>query len=129
MKKKFLFSWSFKRKILFSIYKTDIFIKLLKLMLIILKWLFVIYLFFIGIIAFISTRKHLLSTLLSLEFIVLSLFFILFLFLNLLNFELYFTILFLTFRVCEGALGVSILVSIIRTHGNDFFNSFSLLQC
>jgi NADH-ubiquinone oxidoreductase chain 4L len=129
MKKIFLFSWSFKRKFLFSIYKTDIFIKLLKLMLIILKWFFVIYLFFIGVIAFVSTRKHLLSTLLRLEFIVLSLFFFLFLFLNLLNFELYFSILFLTFRVCEGALGVSILVSIIRTHGNDFFNSFSLLQC
>lgn len=98
-------------------------------MLIILKWLFVIYLFFIGVIAFVSSRKHLLSILLRLEFIVLSLFLLLFLFLNLLNFELYFTMIFLTFRVCEGALGVSILVSIIRTHGNDFFNSFSLLQC
>lgn len=98
-------------------------------MLIILKWGFVIYLFFIGVIAFVSNRKHLLSILLRLEFIVLSLFFLLFLFLNLLNFELYFTIIFLTFRVCEGALGISILVSIIRTHGNDFFNSFSLLQC
>jgi len=98
-------------------------------MLIILKWGFVMYLFFIGVIAFVSNRKHLLSILLRLEFIVLSLFFLLFLFLNLLNFELYFTIIFLTFRVCEGALGVSILVSIIRTHGNDFFNSFSLLQC
>lgn len=98
-------------------------------MLIFLKWVFVIYLFFIGVIAFVSSRKHLLSTLLSLEFIVLSLFFLLFIFLNLLNFELYFSIIFLTFRVCEGALGVSILVSIIRTHGNDYFNSFSLLQC
>jgi NADH-ubiquinone oxidoreductase chain 4L len=98
-------------------------------MLIILKWVFVIYLFFAGVIAFVSRRKHLLSTLLRLEFIVLSLFFLLFLFLNLLNFELYFSIIFLTFRVCEGALGVSILVSMIRTHGNDNFNSFSLLQC
>lgn len=98
-------------------------------MLIILKWGFCLYLYFIGVFAFISRRKHLLSSLLSLEFIVLSLFFLLFIFLNLLNFELYFSILFLTFRVCEGALGVSILVSIIRTHGNDYFNSFSLLQC
>lgn len=98
-------------------------------MLIFLKWFFVMYLFFMGLISFISNRKHLLSTLLRLEFIVLSLFFLLFLFLNLLNFEMYFSIIFLTFRVCEGALGVSILVSIIRTHGNDYFNSFSLLQC
>ncbi len=98
-------------------------------MLIFLKWVFVVYLFFIGLLAFVSRRKHLLSVLLSLEFIVLSLFFLLFLFLNLLNYEIYFSIIFLTFRVCEGALGVSILVSIIRTHGNDYFNSFSLLQC
>lgn len=98
-------------------------------MLIFLKWVFVVYLFFIGLLAFVSRRKHLLSVLLSLEFIVLSLFFLLFLSLNLLNYEIYFSIIFLTFRVCEGALGVSILVSIIRTHGNDYFNSFSLLQC
>ena len=98
-------------------------------MLIFLKWVFSLYLFFIGIIAFVSSRKHLLSTLLRLEFIVLSLFFLLFLFLNLFSYELYFSIIFLTFRVCEGALGISILVSIIRTHGNDYFNSFSLLQC
>lgn len=129
MIKKFFFLEVLKEDFLFSIYKTDIFIKLLKLMLIFLKWIFVIYLFFIGVIAFVSSRKHLLSSLLSLEFIVLSLFFLLFLFLNLLNFEIYFSIIFLTFRVCEGALGVSILVSIIRTHGNDYFNSFSLLQC
>ena len=98
-------------------------------MLIFLKWVFVVYLFFIGLLTFVSRRKHLLSVLLSLEFIVLSLFFLLFLFLNLLNYEIYFSIIFLTFRVCEGALGVSILVSIIRTHGNDYINSFSLLQC
>lgn len=129
MIKRFFFLEVLKDGFLFLIYKTNIFVKLLKLMLIFLKWVFVIYLFFIGVIAFVSSRKHLLSTLLSLEFIVLSLFFLLFLFLNILNFELYFSIIFLTFSVCEGALGISILVSIIRTHGNDYFNSFSLLQC
>jgi NADH-ubiquinone oxidoreductase chain 4L len=98
-------------------------------MLIILKWALVFYLFFLGIISFVLMRKHLLSTLLSLEFIVLSLFFILLFFLNSQNFEIYFIIFFLVFRVCEGALGISLIVSIIRTHGNDYFNSFSILQC
>jgi len=98
-------------------------------MLIILKWALVFYLFFLSIISFVLMRKHLLSTLLSLEFIVLSLFFILLLFLNSQNFEIYFRIFFLVFRVCEGALGISLIVSIIRTHGNDYFNSFSILQC
>lgn len=98
-------------------------------MLIILKWCLVYYLFFLGLISFVLIRKHLLSTLLSLEFIVLSLFFILLSLLNLQNYETYFRIFFLVFSVCEGALGISLIVSIIRTHGNDYFNSFSVLQC
>nr|YP_010837731.1 NADH dehydrogenase subunit 4L [Poecilimon cretensis]WGF19466.1 NADH dehydrogenase subunit 4L [Poecilimon cretensis] len=82
-----------------------------------------------GVWVFCSNRKHLLAMLLSLEFIVLSLFMMLFVMLNLGQCELYFTMVFLTFSVCEGALGLSILVSMIRTHGNDFFQTFSVLQC
>lgn len=98
-------------------------------MIIILKWGLVYYLVFLGVISFILIRKHLLSTLLRLEFIILSLFFMLLIFLNLHNYEIYFGMFFLVFRVCEGALGISLIVSIIRTHGNDYFNSFSILQC
>nr|YP_009647926.1 NADH dehydrogenase subunit 4L [Poecilimon luschani]QBZ37727.1 NADH dehydrogenase subunit 4L [Poecilimon luschani] len=82
-----------------------------------------------GVWGFCSNRKHLLAMLLSLEFIVLSLFLMMFVMLNLGQCELYFTMVFLTFSVCEGALGLSILVSMIRTHGNDFFQTFSVLQC
>nr|QOL01059.1 NADH dehydrogenase subunit 4L [Sinochlora sinensis] len=82
-----------------------------------------------GVSVFCSKRKHLLATLLSLEFIVLSLFLILFIMLNLFECELYFSMVFLSFSVCEGALGLAILVSMIRTHGNDFFQTFSVLQC
>ncbi|KAH8361273.1 hypothetical protein KR093_010823, partial [Drosophila rubida] len=88
---------------------------------------FLIVLFTLGLFCFVSNRKHLLSMLLRLEFIVLVLFLILFIYLNLINFENYFSIIFLTFRVCEGALGLSILVSIIRTHGNDYFQSFRII--
>nr|YP_010554577.1 NADH dehydrogenase subunit 4L [Tachycines shuangcha]UYO78935.1 NADH dehydrogenase subunit 4L [Tachycines shuangcha] len=94
-----------------------------------------IYLFFMvliimcGVRVFCSKRKHLLITLLSLEFIVLGLFFMLFNYLNFMGYELFFTMFFLTLSVCEGALGLSILVSMIRTHGNDFFQSFIVLQC
>lgn len=91
------------------------------------SWVLPRLILIIGLFVFISRRKHLLSILLSLEFIVLILFFILFIYLNLINFELYFRIIFLTFSVCEGALGLSILVSIIRTHGNDNFQSFRIL--
>nr|UOU84898.1 NADH dehydrogenase subunit 4L [Rhamphomyia geniculata] len=98
-------------------------------MLIMIYWGLPIFMFLMGSIVFVSNRKHLLSMLLSLEFIVLSLFFFLFLYLSFLNFEGFFSMMFLTFSVCEGALGLSILVSMIRTHGNDYFQSFSVLQC
>lgn len=87
------------------------------------------FIFFIGLLIFSSNRKHLLITLLRLEFIVLVLFYFLFIYLNIVNYESFFSIIFLTFSVCEGALGLSILVSIIRTHGNDYFQSFSILGC
>nr|AST10266.1 NADH dehydrogenase subunit 4L [Parankylopteryx sp. YJ-2017] len=85
--------------------------------------------FFSGILVYVMKRKHLLSTLLSLEFIVLSLFFLLFLMLINYNYEFYFSMIFLVFSVCEGVLGLSILVSMIRTHGNDYFKSFNILSC
>nr|QNE85886.1 NADH dehydrogenase subunit 4L [Ophiogomphus cecilia] len=82
-----------------------------------------------GIWSFISKRKHLLSTLISLEFIVLGLFFYMFFVFIMEYYDLCFLMYFLTFGVCEGALGLSILVSMIRTHGNDYFNTFNMLQC
>ena len=96
-------------------------------MIVILNWNLPSILFIIGVFIFVSNRKHLLSILLSLEYIVLRLFLLLFIYLNLLNYENFFSIIFLTFSVCEGALGLSILVSIIRTHGNDYFQRFNVL--
>nr|UFZ13238.1 NADH dehydrogenase subunit 4L [Orohermes crepusculus] len=90
---------------------------------------FYIFMFICGSWSFVSKRKHLLLMLLSLEFMVISLFMGLMIFLNMYSYELYFSMIFLTFSVCEGALGLSILVSMIRTHGNDFFNSFNSMQC
>lgn len=98
-------------------------------MIILIYWGFPIFLFISGSMVFVFNCKHLLIMLLRLEFIVLSLFIFLVFYLNLYNYEGTFRILFLTFRVCEGALGLSILISIIRTHGNDYFSSFSVLQC
>nr|WJZ53065.1 NADH dehydrogenase subunit 4L [Pollenia tenuiforceps] len=98
-------------------------------MLTIFNWGLLSILFIMGVFTFVLNRKHLLSMLLSLEYIVLSLFLILFIYLNMLNYEFFFSMMFLVFSVCEGALGLSILVSMIRTHGNDYFQSFNILQC
>nr|ALO70268.1 NADH deshydrogenase subunit 4L [Aleochara sp. 2 EF-2015] len=83
--------------------------------------------YFMGLIVFSMKRKHLLLMLLSLEFIILSLYFNMFIYLSNFVFEYYFCMLFLTMSVCEGALGLSILVSMIRMFGNDYFQSFNML--
>jgi len=88
-----------------------------------------VLIFLFGSIVFVSNRKHLLITLLSLEFIILRLFLFLFFYLNNNNIEIYILIVFLIFRVCEGALGLSILISMVRTHGNNYFQSFNSLIC
>nr|YP_010932206.1 NADH dehydrogenase subunit 4L [Fentonia ocypete]WKR35979.1 NADH dehydrogenase subunit 4L [Fentonia ocypete] len=90
-------------------------------------WFIFIIMYIIGNLIFVSKHKHLLIVLLSLEFIVLSIFFFMLLFLMMLEYDMYMLMVFLVFSVCEGALGLSILVSLIRSHGNDYFQSFSML--
>nr|UPX88308.1 NADH dehydrogenase subunit 4L [Astacus leptodactylus]WRI60332.1 NADH dehydrogenase subunit 4L [Astacus leptodactylus] len=83
--------------------------------------------FFCGMSAFISNRKHLLNTLLSLEFLMLSNFWAMSLYFSSVGIEVYVVLFFLTLGVCEGALGLSLLVSIVRSHGNDYFGSFNMM--
>nr|ALO70467.1 NADH deshydrogenase subunit 4L [Crataraea suturalis] len=89
--------------------------------------MFSFFMYFCGLLVFCMKRKHLLLMLLSLEFIILSMYFNLFIYLSVFSNEYYFSMIFLTMSVCEGALGLSILVSLIRTHGNDYFQTFSIL--
>lgn len=123
----FFFLEVLKDLFLLMIYKTSVFIKLLKQMIEYLYNYLCFFIFFSGVYVFVSLRKYLLSILLSLEFIILSVFFSIILFLVLNRYESYILILFLVFIVCEGSLGLSILVMIIRTHGNNYFQSFNVL--
>nr|YP_010327151.1 NADH dehydrogenase subunit 4L [Syntypistis chambae]UNP54477.1 NADH dehydrogenase subunit 4L [Syntypistis chambae] len=86
-----------------------------------------IFMYIIGNLLFVLKHKHLLIVLLSLEFIVLSIFFFFLFYIMMLGYDMYMLMVFLVFSVCEGALGLSVLVSLIRTHGNDYFQSFNLL--
>nr|YP_009255529.1 NADH dehydrogenase subunit 4L [Grimothea gregaria]AND82243.1 NADH dehydrogenase subunit 4L [Grimothea gregaria] len=82
-----------------------------------------------GFSSFVMYRKHLLSSLLSLEFIMLGIFFFMSSFISIVGSEMYFILFFLTLAACEGALGLSLLVCIVCFYGNDYFNSFSSLGC
>nr|UEP15821.1 NADH dehydrogenase subunit 4L [Drepana pallida] len=96
-------------------------------MMILNMWMVFIIMFVLGNMIFVSKHKHLLIVLLSLEVIVLSIFFFFLLFFMMIEYDMYMLMVYLVFSVCEGALGLSILISMIRTHGNDYFQSFNLL--
>nr|APX40573.1 NADH dehydrogenase subunit 4L [Galeruca interrupta] len=83
--------------------------------------------FFSGALMFVLNRKHLLMMLLSLEFIVISLYFSMFLYLSNMTYEYFFSMIYLTMSVCEGALGLSMLILMVRVHGNDYILTFSFL--
>nr|QUO99370.1 NADH dehydrogenase subunit 4L [Atkinsoniella xanthonota]QZH44563.1 NADH dehydrogenase subunit 4L [Atkinsoniella xanthonota] len=88
---------------------------------------FFCYMFIFSIFSLIFIRKHLLLCLLSLEFMVLSLLFLILLYCLTYSYSNFYMYIFMmTFYVCEGVLGLSVLVSMIRFHGNDYLNSFSL---
>lgn len=86
-----------------------------------------LFIFFSGLLVFTLNRKHLLLILLRLESCVVALYTGLFFLLGNMDYEFFFLIIFLTIRVCEGALGLSLLVLMVRVHGNDFVLSFRTL--
>nr|YP_010315914.1 NADH dehydrogenase subunit 4L [Leptocorisa lepida]UNA68820.1 NADH dehydrogenase subunit 4L [Leptocorisa lepida] len=81
-----------------------------------------------GLLAFSYTHKHLLLALFSLEFLVLVLFLGLFNMFIIYGVEFYFILVFMVLSVCEGALGLSVLVNMIRSHGNDLLSSLSVMS-
>nr|UYX62272.1 NADH dehydrogenase subunit 4L [Paralipsa gularis] len=87
----------------------------------------VIFMFMIGNMIFVLKRKPLLIVLLSLEFMVLSIFFFLSMYFLMFDENMYMLMVFLGFSGGEGALGLSILGAMIRTHGNDYIQKFKLL--
>nr|QOL00760.1 NADH dehydrogenase subunit 4L [Teleogryllus infernalis] len=89
----------------------------------------IMFCYFSGLWVYCSKRKHLLIVLLSLEYMVLFTFFMLMFWLGMLFYFMFFSMIYLVFAVCEGSLGLGILISMVRSHGNDYFQSFVVLRC
>lgn len=83
---------------------------------------------FLFLIRFISKRKHLLRTLLRLEGLILIIFMLLSQLRIVSNFY-NFLLIFLSLVACEGALGLSLLVLIVRNYSRDYFKSINSLKC
>lgn len=87
-----------------------------------------IYIFIISCFIFSYYYKHLILTIIRLEFIIISVFFNIYIILIVLESNIYLIIIFLTISVCEGALGLSLIVLIVRFYGNDYLNSIRILK-
>nr|QNV11722.1 NADH dehydrogenase subunit 4L [Hydropsyche fulvipes] len=90
---------------------------------------FFMFVFFMVNLMFMIKRKHLLNMLLVLEFLMMILFLLIILILVNISYESYFLIMFMVFMVCEGVLGITILVMLIRSIGSDYFHIYNLLMC
>jgi len=89
---------------------------------------FLIVLIIIIVQSFILNKSHIIILLLVLESIMLVLLVYLFFLLTEISINPYIFLILLTLRACEAALGLSILVSLIRFHGNDFIIRITRLK-
>nr|AHA52568.1 NADH dehydrogenase subunit 4L [Pselaphanus sp. QL-2013] len=84
--------------------------------------------FFISILLFSFYFKHMLLTLISIEFMMINLMMNIYLNLLYLKINLFFISFFLTISVCESVLGLSLLIFMMRFTGNDFMKSLNLMK-
>nr|UGS80408.1 NADH dehydrogenase subunit 4L [Lachesilla punctata] len=84
--------------------------------------------FLLGVYSFFVKNNFLLSMLVSLEFLSMMTFVMFFLLLWG-SLEKYLLMYYLTFCVCEGAFGLGILVSLVRSKGSDYLQSLMFLKC
>nr|ADL62614.1 NADH dehydrogenase subunit 4L [Utterbackia peninsularis] len=81
---------------------------------------------FVGVVCLISQRKSLFGVLLSMEIITLGVYIMIFSLVYLQGWLSSVCLIYLTFGVCEAALGLSVLVSLIRSVGSDYVGGLVL---
>nr|AHG06431.1 NADH dehydrogenase subunit 4L [Nemertopsis sp. WYS-2013] len=87
-----------------------------------------IIMIFFGAVGLVVQRFHFLMSLISLEFMVMGLFLLVFSFVGFV-YEGYLCFVVLSFASCEAALGLGLLVSLVRSHGSDFVSVVSAYEC
>jgi len=83
----------------------------------------------LGLLSLCLQRKQLIVALIDLEGMSLGLFTSLVLLVGYMSLDVSIRLFFITFRVCEAVLGLTLLTSIIRYHGKDYLSSINLSKC
>nr|YP_009537163.1 NADH dehydrogenase subunit 4L [Callistoctopus luteus]ATU06702.1 NADH dehydrogenase subunit 4L [Callistoctopus luteus] len=87
-----------------------------------------VYMYMCGLFVLMFQWKHILNILLSFEVLTLSVIVMFFFSCVSMSFNLYLIMIMMVFSVCEATLGLSLLVSFIRLHGNDYVGSMSVYK-
>nr|YP_010502910.1 NADH dehydrogenase subunit 4L [Nephotettix nigropictus]UXD78687.1 NADH dehydrogenase subunit 4L [Nephotettix nigropictus] len=85
-----------------------------------------IYMYIFSLISLMMIRKHIFLCLISLEFIIISLLMMTMYYSLMYLSSYYLMVIMMVFFVCEGVLGLSVLVNMIRCYSNDYLNSMIL---
>ena len=83
----------------------------------------------IGLFSYCVIRRHVLISLISLEFIRIILFLILVDCYCLMVLDSFVFLFYLVFSACEGAFGLGVIIYMVRGYGNDLFRRMRLMKC
>nr|AOY39652.1 NADH dehydrogenase subunit 4L [Scolytinae sp. BMNH 1040052] len=91
------------------------------------SYYFFFWLIFSGLFVFVIKFSHFLVMLLSMEVVVLGLYMLMFIYFSQGVTDYFISMFYLSMSVCEGALGLSLLVLVIRVYGGDMIMLFDNL--
>ena len=74
------------------------------------------------------TKTHIINNLIMLEYLVIIIIIRLFIIIKLINVENHLFLYFIVLIITERVVGLSIIISIIRTHDNDFLKSSIIIK-
>nr|AOY39704.1 NADH dehydrogenase subunit 4L [Scolytinae sp. BMNH 1040319] len=91
------------------------------------QFYFIFWMVFSGLFIFVVKYDHFLLMLLGLEVVVLGTYLLMFIYFSMGISDYFVSMIYLSMSVCEGALGLSLLVMIIRVYGGDMLMLFDNL--
>nr|YP_010454185.1 NADH dehydrogenase subunit 4L [Lusepiola birostrata]QXJ42214.1 NADH dehydrogenase subunit 4L [Lusepiola birostrata] len=92
------------------------------------EMLFSVFIYISGVFILIFQWKHILNMMLSFEIMMLGVIFFFLLSWGLFSNDYSLMMVIIVFGVCEASLGLALLVSMIRVHGNDYVKSLNMYK-
>nr|YP_010454120.1 NADH dehydrogenase subunit 4L [Inioteuthis japonica]QXJ42110.1 NADH dehydrogenase subunit 4L [Inioteuthis japonica] len=87
-----------------------------------------VFIYISGLVVLLFQWKHILNMMLSFEIMMLGIIFLFLLSWGLFSGDYSLMMVIVVFGVCEASLGLALLVSMIRAHGNDYVKSLNMYK-